>query len=61
MFRTIIALLILAQGSAQFNSSCVQVLNITAAGASPYPDDEPSLAFTMQGATNLKTNTVSSL
>ena len=61
MFGIIMALLIfLAQASAQFNSSCVQVMDSAAAGASPYPDDEPSLTFTMEGATNLKTNTVSS-
>lgn len=60
MFRTVFALLmVLAHGSAQFNSSCVQIVNSTAAGVSPYFDDEPSLAFTMEGATNLKTNTVS--
>lgn len=57
---TMALLVVLAQGSAQFNSSCVQVLNSTAAGVSPYPADEPSLAFTMEGVTNLKTNNVSS-
>eukprot|EP00903_Cladosiphon_okamuranus_P012576 g11773.t1 len=59
MFGTVVALLmVLAHGSAQTNSSCVRVVDGTAAGVSPYPDDEPSLTFTMEGATNLKTNTV---
>lgn len=53
--------MVLAHGSAQTNSSCVQVVGGTAAGVSPYPDDEPSLTFTMEGATNLKTNTVNFL
>lgn len=61
MFGTIavLVLIILANVSAQSNSSCVQVVDSTAAGVSPYPDDEPSLTFMMEGATNLKTNTVS--
>ena len=61
MFGTIavLVLMILAHVSAQSISSCVQVVDSTAAGVSPYPDDEPSLTFTMEGATNLKTNTVS--
>eukprot|EP00752_Nemacystus_decipiens_P006426 g5789.t1 len=59
MFGTIAALLlVLAHVSAQTNSSCVQVVEGAAAGLSPYPDDEPSLTFTMEGATNLKTNNV---
>lgn len=60
MFGTIVALLmVLAHGSAQLNTSCVQIVDSSDAGGSPYPDDEPSLTFTMEGATNLKTNTVS--
>eukprot|EP00903_Cladosiphon_okamuranus_P014706 g13628.t1 len=58
MLTTVFALLmVVANGSAQFNSSCVQIVN-SGDGVSPYPDDEPSLAFTIEGATNLKTNTV---
>lgn len=60
MFTTVFTLLmVLAHGSAQFNSSCVQIVDSTAAGVSLYLDDEPSLAFTMEGVTSLKTNTVS--
>ncbi|CAB1109109.1 unnamed protein product [Ectocarpus sp. CCAP 1310/34] len=50
--------MLLANGSAQSNTSCVQVVDSSAADASPYPEDEPSLTFTMEGATTLRTNIV---
>jgi len=56
MSKTVVALLItLALASAQ--TSCVKVVNST--DDSPYPDNEPSLTFTMDGVTNFTTNSVS--
>lgn len=60
MLGTIVALLlILGHGRAQLNTSCVQLVDGTAADASPYSDNEPSLTFTMAGVTDVQENTVS--
>ena len=60
MFRAIAVLLVaLAHGSAQSNTSCVQVFDNSAVESSPYDGYQPSLTFTLEGASSVETNTVS--
>ncbi|CAM9329857.1 unnamed protein product [Ectocarpus sp. 8 AP-2014] len=59
MLRAIAVLLAaLAHGSAQFNTSCVQVFDKSAVESSPYDGYQSSLTFTLEGASSVETNTV---
>lgn len=60
MFRAIVVLLVvLAYGSAQSNTSCVQVFDNSITDSSLYYDYGPSFMFTLEGASSVETNTVS--